>query len=336
MVGRRGRAVPGRLDPLLQPRARRIAGHDPDPEQARGREQRGRVREIELRPTDAWSLRIAGRYDNLWYVSEDRFDPTLNATKRFTQITPKGSISLPLAAHDLRLAGRRRRGARVQRDRSAGAVRHAHEPQSLPRADAVREYELGAKGDPRREGGVSAGSLRRGDLSDRRAERHRSLQRRRLLLHRRRVAAPRRGARPDWLRRCDARRPITASENEYIDYANDLGDFAGTNCGAARTFGHAEAGARSSQGSRRRARNRTSAPTSRTTPTPRTFRPHAAGRERRAQARCGSDSCGRSSRAATSRTSSTSRPRSSTGSADSTSRPGLPSNVSGGLSISWR
>jgi len=48
-----------------------------------------------------WSFRIAARYDNLWYLSEDRNDPTLNATRHFTQVTPKGSIARFLGKHTL-------------------------------------------------------------------------------------------------------------------------------------------------------------------------------------------------------------------------------------------
>jgi iron complex outermembrane recepter protein len=40
-----------------------------------------------------WSARAALRYDNLWYLSEDHIDPVLNATKRFTRFTPKGSLA---------------------------------------------------------------------------------------------------------------------------------------------------------------------------------------------------------------------------------------------------
>lgn len=42
---------------------------------------------------DRWSFTGAVRYDNLWYISEDFLDPTLNATKHFTRVTPKGSIA---------------------------------------------------------------------------------------------------------------------------------------------------------------------------------------------------------------------------------------------------
>jgi iron complex outermembrane receptor protein len=48
---------------------------------------------------EVWSFRIAARYDNLWYISEDRIDPTINATKHFTHVTPKGSIARFIGRH---------------------------------------------------------------------------------------------------------------------------------------------------------------------------------------------------------------------------------------------
>ncbi|MEO5987376.1 MAG: TonB-dependent receptor [Candidatus Eisenbacteria bacterium] len=50
---------------------------------------------------DRWSAQIAARYDNLWYIAQDRIEPDLNATKRFTRVTPKGSISYRLANHTI-------------------------------------------------------------------------------------------------------------------------------------------------------------------------------------------------------------------------------------------
>ena len=55
--------------------------------------------QAELLWKEQWSFRIAARYDNLWYISEDRIDPALNATKHFTQVTPKGSIARFLGKH---------------------------------------------------------------------------------------------------------------------------------------------------------------------------------------------------------------------------------------------
>jgi iron complex outermembrane receptor protein len=39
------------------------------------------------------------RYDNLWYLSEDFITPALDAQKRFTRLTPKLSVSLFSGAH---------------------------------------------------------------------------------------------------------------------------------------------------------------------------------------------------------------------------------------------
>ena len=50
---------------------------------------------------DRWSAQVAARYDNLWYISQDRVTPNLNATKRFTRVTPKGSISYRLPEHTI-------------------------------------------------------------------------------------------------------------------------------------------------------------------------------------------------------------------------------------------
>lgn len=48
---------------------------------------------------EKWSVLAAARYDNLWYISQDRIEPNLNATKRFTRVTPKGSVSYRLTNH---------------------------------------------------------------------------------------------------------------------------------------------------------------------------------------------------------------------------------------------
>ncbi len=48
---------------------------------------------------EAWTAQVAARYDNLWYVSEDYLTPKLGATKHFTQVTPKASVSWTAGAH---------------------------------------------------------------------------------------------------------------------------------------------------------------------------------------------------------------------------------------------
>lgn len=50
---------------------------------------------------ERWSVMASARYDNLWYISENNLDPTVNATKHFTHVTPKASVSYRLAEHTL-------------------------------------------------------------------------------------------------------------------------------------------------------------------------------------------------------------------------------------------
>ena len=58
-----------------------------------GANSAGGFAQAELRLGEEWAFRVAARYDNLWYVSEDRMAPSLNASRHFTQVTPKGSVS---------------------------------------------------------------------------------------------------------------------------------------------------------------------------------------------------------------------------------------------------
>jgi iron complex outermembrane receptor protein len=51
----------------------------------------------ELIWNERWSARAALRYDVLWYIAQDFTDPTLDATKRFTHLTPKGSVAYSAA-----------------------------------------------------------------------------------------------------------------------------------------------------------------------------------------------------------------------------------------------
>jgi iron complex outermembrane receptor protein len=48
-----------------------------------------------------WTVLGAVRYDNLWYISQNNLDFTVNATKRFTHVTPKASASYVLGEHTL-------------------------------------------------------------------------------------------------------------------------------------------------------------------------------------------------------------------------------------------
>ncbi len=66
-----------------------------------GANSAGAFVEEELTWNDRWSARIALRYDNLLYISEDFIEPTLDATKRFTRLTPKGSVSWRSGEHTI-------------------------------------------------------------------------------------------------------------------------------------------------------------------------------------------------------------------------------------------
>ncbi len=43
--------------------------------------------------TGPWTFLAAVRFDDLWYISENNLDFAVNATKRFTHVTPKGTVS---------------------------------------------------------------------------------------------------------------------------------------------------------------------------------------------------------------------------------------------------
>ena len=55
--------------------------------------------QADLAWNEQWSFRAAARYDNVWYISEDRKDPTKSADKHFTHVTPKGSIARHIGKH---------------------------------------------------------------------------------------------------------------------------------------------------------------------------------------------------------------------------------------------
>jgi iron complex outermembrane receptor protein len=48
-----------------------------------------------------WSVRVGARYDDLYYISEDHMDPSLDATDHYGRWTPKGSIAMLLDRHTL-------------------------------------------------------------------------------------------------------------------------------------------------------------------------------------------------------------------------------------------
>lgn len=47
----------------------------------------------EVTLNDTWSARVAARYDDVYYLSEDHIDPKLNAKHTFARWTPKASLS---------------------------------------------------------------------------------------------------------------------------------------------------------------------------------------------------------------------------------------------------
>jgi iron complex outermembrane receptor protein len=48
-----------------------------------------------------WRASLAVRGDAIWYIAEDRIDPTLNADETFTRLTPKGSIARLFDRHTI-------------------------------------------------------------------------------------------------------------------------------------------------------------------------------------------------------------------------------------------
>jgi iron complex outermembrane receptor protein len=184
----------------------------------------------ELRIGDRWSLRLAGRYDNLRYISEDFIDPSLTDEKTFTRFTPKGSVAYFFDRHTVYVA----LGGGVE----APAFNEIDPPAPFdtltsfnPFLDAMHSttYELGAKGDL-----VARGALGRLGYD--------------LALYWVEVKneivpfnggaffftagkSRRKGAELglDWrpLGSLDLRGALSLSDNEYVDYVNDLGDFGG-------------------------------------------------------------------------------------------------------------
>ncbi len=177
---------------------------------------------------DRWMLQGALRYDNLWYVSQDFLDPSLDAQKHFTRLTPKVSVSWTRLEHTVFAA----LGGGVE----APAFNEIDPPPPYdettsfnPFLDAMHSttYELGARGSlGNRFGrwGYDAGLYWidtdndivpwNGGAYFYTAGRTR-----------------RRGAEAglDWrpTARLTLRGTGTISKNEYLDYRNDVGDFSG-------------------------------------------------------------------------------------------------------------
>jgi len=114
--------------------------------------------QAEVRWHVRWSARVAGRYDDLWFIAEDHADPTLNATKRFVRWTPKASLAFTAAEHTLYAA----LGGGVE----APAFNEVDPPPSVPPTSLnpllepahSSTYELGGRGTLPASG--AAGTLR--------------------------------------------------------------------------------------------------------------------------------------------------------------------------------
>jgi len=184
----------------------------------------------ELRWNERWSLRLGGRYDNLWYIAQDHIDPTLDATKRFTRWTPKASLAWLGGEHTVYTS----LGGGVE----APAFNEIDPPPPFDATTSLNPFlepmhstsvEVGARGvirpapplgrvgydialywiDVRNDlvpydGGayfLTAGKSRRRGLEL--------------------------GLGWDPLERLALTGSLTLSENEYLEYVNDLGDFSG-------------------------------------------------------------------------------------------------------------
>src|SRR5262245_6469625 len=176
-----------------------------------------------------WALRGALRYDNLYYVSNDFIEPELNANKTFAQWTPKGSLSYALDNHTVFAA----LGGGVE----APAFNEIDPPPSIPPTslnpflEPMRSttYEVGAKG---RAGQLAGLGELRYDVAL-------------YTIEVRNDIVPfnggayfftaghsrRRGAEMglDWIPTAPLliQGAVTISDNTYLDYRNDLGDFSG-------------------------------------------------------------------------------------------------------------
>jgi iron complex outermembrane receptor protein len=184
--------------------------------------------EEELAFATNWSARVAARWDALWYISEDYIDPTIDATKTFRQLTPKGSLSYRLGEHTIYAS----LGGGVE----APAFNEIDPPPSVPPTslnpflEPMRSvtYELGAKGV------MSAGGLGRMEYD---AALYSIDVRNDIVPYnggsyfftagksRRRGAELGVAVHP--ARGISVSGSLNASDNTFVAYSNDLGDYAG-------------------------------------------------------------------------------------------------------------
>jgi iron complex outermembrane recepter protein len=177
---------------------------------------------------DRWRFQAALRYDNLWYVSQDFITPALDASKHFTRVTPKISLSLLQDEHTVFAAI----GGGVE----APAFNEIDPPPPYDTQTALNPfleamhsttYELGARGTIRNELGqwrYDAGLYRIRTANEivpfnggayfftaGRSER---------------IGVE---AALDWVAssRLSLKATANLSRNRYLDYVNNLGDFGG-------------------------------------------------------------------------------------------------------------
>lgn len=185
----------------------------------------------ELRWADDWSLRLAARYDNLWYLSEDRIDPSLNATDHYERVTPKASLARYFARHTLY--------ASVGGGVEAPAFNEIDPPPPYDTLTSLNpflepmistSYELGAKGE------LAGADARFGRLGYDVALYWIDVKNEIVPFNggaffytagKTRRRGVELGA--DWapLPRLTVNGAVTLSQNEYVVYANDAGDFGG-------------------------------------------------------------------------------------------------------------
>ncbi len=210
-----------------------------------GANSAGAFVEEELTWNDRWSARVALRYDNLLYISEDFINPVLDASKRFTKVTPKGSVSWHNDRHTIFAA----LGGGVE----APAFNEIDPPPPFdtltslnPFLEAVESttYELGARGSAQAPGGTT---LRydaavyqidvRNDLVPFNGGAYFLTS----------GKSRRRGFELglDWLPvpAVTIGGALTLSDNTYLEYPGDLGDFANREiAGLPKTIASAHAG----------------------------------------------------------------------------------------------
>ncbi len=183
----------------------------------------------ELIWNERWSARAALRYDNLWYIAQDFTDPSLDATRRFTHLTPKGLVAYGTDAYTVYAS----LGGGVE----APAFNEIDPPPDLPPTafnpflEPMRSttWELGAKGRaglPGRLGGLRYdAALYWIDVSNDLVPQEGGVYF--LTAGRTRRKGAELGL--DWLagERLLVSATGTISENSYLEYRNELGDYAG-------------------------------------------------------------------------------------------------------------